>query len=97
MRNGGLSAFGEIVVKEMNRLGKKFISRRSKTNSILILLPTGMMVDLSHVSADTMRDALRVTRAPVIFSHSSARAVSNHSRNVPDDVLRMTVSTEDEN
>ena len=48
----------------------------------------GMFVDISHVSADTMRDVLRVSRAPVIFSHSSARAVTNHPRNVPDDVLR---------
>ena len=49
----------------------------------------GMMVDLSHVSVETMRDALRVSRSPVIFSHSSAYGVTQHARNVPDDVLAL--------
>jgi membrane dipeptidase len=48
----------------------------------------GMLVDISHVSADTMRHVLRVTKAPIIASHSSAYALAQHPRNVPDDVLR---------
>ena len=67
-KNGGLSSFGERVVKEMNRLG--------------------MLVDISHVSAETMDDVLRISKAPVIASHSGAYAVANHPRNVPDDILK---------
>lgn len=49
----------------------------------------GMLVDLSHVSAECMRRSIRATKAPVIFSHSSARALNSHPRNVPDDVLKL--------
>ena len=49
----------------------------------------GMLVDISHVSADTMKDAIAASKAPVIFSHSSARGLVGHLRNVPDDVLQL--------
>jgi len=49
----------------------------------------GILVDLSHTADETARQALRLTKAPVIWSHSSSRAVWNHQRNVPDDILQM--------
>jgi membrane dipeptidase len=52
----------------------------------------GMMVDLSHVSPETMRAALETTQAPVIFSHSSARALVDHPRDVPDDILTLVAA-----
>jgi membrane dipeptidase len=48
----------------------------------------GMLVDISHVSEETMQDVLDVTKAPVVFSHSSARAIADHPRNVPDSILK---------
>ncbi|KAM8983751.1 dipeptidase 1 [Ara ararauna] len=53
----------------------------------------GMIVDLAHVSVETMKVVLNLSKAPVIFSHSSAYSLCQHSRNVPDEVLRMVAST----
>ena len=66
-KHHGLTAWGERVVREMNRLG--------------------MLVDISHVSPGTMDDVLRVSKAPVIASHSSAYTIAKHPRNVPDPIL----------
>jgi membrane dipeptidase len=71
--HGGLTRFGEEVVRELNR--------------------EGVLVDCSHVSDDVMRQAIEVSESPVVFSHSSARALADVPRNVPDDVLEIVGRT----
>jgi membrane dipeptidase len=71
--HGGLTRFGEEVVRELNRCG--------------------VLVDCSHVSDDVMRQAIEVSEVPVLFSHSSARALCDVPRDVPDDVLELAGRT----
>lgn len=66
--HGGVSAFGEQVIQEMNRVG--------------------MMVDLSHAGEESFYDALQISKTPIVCSHSSARALCDHPRNLTDDQMR---------
>ncbi|RDW88762.1 dipeptidase-4 [Coleophoma cylindrospora] len=82
--HGGLSSLGRSAVKEMNRLGREtwmFALHFADFS------PPGMIIDLSHVTADCARQVLELSEAPVMFSHSNVQAVFDCARNVPDDVL----------
>jgi membrane dipeptidase len=75
------SATDDPIYHGLNDFGRTVVGEMNRL---------GMLIDLSHVSDETMRDTLEITRAPVIFSHSGARAIDDHPRNVPDDILRLT-------
>nr|XP_027217365.1 dipeptidase 1-like [Penaeus vannamei] len=79
----GLSDFGKV-----RQTAAKGGTGKGREKVVQEMNRLGMMVDLSHVSTQTMRDTLAATQAPIIFSHSSARALCDNPRNVPDDVLR---------
>ena len=70
---------GEVKNNGLSTFGKEVVSEMNRL---------GMLVDISHVSSKVMQDVLDITKAPIIASHSGARGVNDHTRNVPDDVLR---------